>query len=232
VVAFAVGYGAYIAVFIAPLRMPNYADVSNYVYHTFAHELVLGLAVPESDLSRREGIQWNDMVGFALARRAMPDVTYLGPLYETALLRYYRGLWLTYPAEMARVYVAKLRSDGDEVFLSAANIAAVYSVPKAIGQSLHKVTNGFVLVAMGLAVFAGALIRYIAGRGNGMLMVSLVSVAALTSLAEGFLAYSIFVGIYYSTLLYFVFFASLLLIQAAVDGLARVAGPALFWTKS
>jgi len=51
--------------------------------------------------------------------------------------------------------------------------------------------------------------------------------AALTSLAEGFLIYSIFVGIYASILLYFVFLVSLLLIQAALDRLARTVVPAL-----
>jgi hypothetical protein len=224
--AFAVGYGAYIAVFVAPLRIPDDAEVSNYVYHTFAHELVLGLAVPENDLSRREGIQWDDMVGFALARRAIPEVTYLGPRYEEALLKYYRGLWRQHPGDMVRVYVAKLRSDGDEVFLSAARIGSAYAIPAVIGESLHKATNGFVLVLLALGVCGGSLIRHLAGRGDRLLIFSLVALAALTSLAEGFVTYSIFVGIYASILLYFIFLVSLLLIQSAVDGLAR-AVPAL-----
>jgi hypothetical protein len=226
VAAFAIGYSAYVAIFIAPLRISD-PSVSNYVYHTFAHEIVLGLAVPENDLSRREGLQWNDMVGFEMAKRAMPEVTYLGPLYETALLRYYRGLWAKDPAGMVGVYVTKLRSNGNLVFLSAAAIAKQYFVPPIIGESLHKATNGFVLVLLGLSVFGAALVRHIGGGGNRLLIVSLVSLAALASLAEGFLTYSIFVGNAFSILLYFVFFASLLLIQAALDSVARLL-PASF----
>jgi hypothetical protein len=225
-IAFAVGYSAYVALFVAPLRIPDDADVSNYVYHTFAHQLVLGLAVPENDLSRREGIQWDDMVGFALARRAVPDVTYLGPRYEEALLKYYKGLWRSYPGDMVRVYLAKLRSDGDEVFLSAARIGSAFAIPTVIGESLHKATNGFVLVLLAVGMCGGCLIRHVAGRGDRLLIVALVALAALTSLAEGFVIYSIFVGIYASILLYFVFLVSLLLIQTAVDGLARTV-PAL-----
>jgi hypothetical protein len=227
-IAFAAGYGAYVAVLVAPLRIPDDASVSNYVYHTFAHQLVLGLAVPENDLSRREGIKWDDMVGFALARRAIPDVTYIGPRYEEALLKYYRGLWQRYPRDMVRVYLAKLRSDGDEVFLSAARIGSAYSIPPAIGESLHKATNGFVLILTALGVWGVGLIRHIRGRGNRLLMVSMVGFAALTSLAEGFVVYSIFVGIYASILLYFVFLVFFLLIQAALDGLARTLVPAVF----
>jgi hypothetical protein len=167
------------------------------------------------------------MVGFALARRAVPEVTYLGPRYEEALLKYYKGLWRQHPGDMVRVYLAKLRSDGDEVFLSAARIGSAFAIPTVIGESLHKATNGFVLVLVALGVCAGSLIRYVAGRGDRLLIFSLVALAALTSLAEGFVTYSIFVGIYSSILLYFVFLVSLLLIQAAVDGLARTV-PVLF----
>jgi hypothetical protein len=220
-IAFAVGYAAYLAVFVAPLRISNDADVSNYVYHTFAHELVLGLAVPENDLSRREGIQWEDMTGFALARRAIPDVTYLGPRYEEALLKYYRGLWHDHPWDMVQVYVAKLRSVGNEVFLSAARIGSAYAIPPAIGEWLHRGTNGFVLVLLAAAVCVGSAIGHAVGRGDRLLIVALVALAALTSLAEGFVTYSIFVGIYHSILLYFVFFVALLLLQAALNGVAK-----------
>jgi hypothetical protein len=53
-----------------------------------------------------------------------------------------------------------------------------------------------------------------------MLIVALVAFAALVSMGEGFLTYSIFTGIYYSIVLYFVFFLALVLMQAALDGVA------------
>jgi hypothetical protein len=120
-----------------------------------------------------------------------------------------------------RVYVGKLRSDGDEVFLSASRIGTAYFIPAAIGEFLHKVTNGFVLVAVVLGAFCVSLARHISCGSSRLLIVALVSLAALFSLAEGFVMYSIFVGIYYSILLYFVFFGFLLLVQAAADIAAR-----------
>jgi hypothetical protein len=197
--------------------------VPNYTYHTFAHELVLGLAVPENDLSRREGIHWSDEVGFALARRAIPDVTYLGPQYEAALLRYYRGLWRRHPGEMARVYAQKLRSAGTEVFLSAALVGTQFGIPRGPAEWLHRATNGVALVALGCVAFGAALRRHVGGRGNRLLIVALVSLAALTSLGESFVTYSLFVGIYSSILLFFVFFVFFMSVQAALDLAARAA---------
>ena len=217
------GYAIYAAVFILPLRVSSDPNVSNYVYHTFAHQLVLGLAVPENDLSRREGIQWNDEVGFALARRAMPDVTYAGPKYEAALFRYYRRLWRTHPGEMFGVYAQKLRTAGTEVFLSAALVGAQLGIPRGPAEWLHRVTNGVVLLGFGMVMFIVSLRRHLAGRGSRVLIVALVSLAALTSLAEAFLTYSLFVGIYFSILLFFVFFAFLTLVQAAIDAVVPSA---------
>ena len=69
-----------------------------------------------NDLSMREGIEWNDPVGLALARRVDPDVTYLGPGYERALFTYYRQLWQREPRAMARVYWEKLWSASASTF--------------------------------------------------------------------------------------------------------------------
>ena len=220
VAAFAIGFAAYNRVFVGTLQREDDPNVPNYTYHTVAHQLVLGLAVPENDFSRREGIQWNDEVGFALARRAMPDVTYLGPKYEAALLQYYRGLWRDHPGEMTRVYFGKLRSAGSEVFLSAAIVGRQFAIPEAIGQWLHRVTNGIVLFALAAAAFGAGLYGHLRRRDSTALMLSLLSLAALASLAESFVMYSLFVAMYFSTLLFFVFFVALTAVQAAIDAVA------------
>jgi hypothetical protein len=111
---FAVGYASFGWMLIRPL-IPD-GPHTNRTYHVVAHPLVLGLALPPSDLSRREGIVWNDDAGLALARRMIPEATYLGPDYERALFRYYRSLWRKYPGEMIRIYWSKLAMAGRGMF--------------------------------------------------------------------------------------------------------------------
>jgi len=214
---FGVGYGVYVAAFVVPLRNRS---VSNYSYHTFAHPLVLGLGVPENSLSRREGIEWLDDRGQTLARRTVPDATYLGPTYEAALMRYWFGLWRRYPRDMASTYFLKLRSTGTGVFLAAGSIATRYGIPCAVSESIERVTNGLVLAVTGLAAFAVFLVLSLKSGSTRLLIVALVSMAALFTFVEGFLTYSIFLGLYFSGLLYFVFFLVFVLIQAGVDRLA------------
>ena len=84
--------------------------------HTISHPLVLGLANPPSDLSRREGIEWNDANGVVLARRIDSGVVLSGPGYEDALWRYYMSLWKKYPSEMTGIYVRKLFDATESVF--------------------------------------------------------------------------------------------------------------------
>ncbi|MGI9301726.1 MAG: hypothetical protein ACR2RB_03325 [Gammaproteobacteria bacterium] len=109
-VMFAVGYSAFTTTLIKPLTKLN--TQMNYAHHPIAHPLVLGLAWPENELSRAEGIEWNDGLGLELARRIDNDVTYLGPTYEQALFTYYAKLWFFYPERMRAVYEAKLRMAG------------------------------------------------------------------------------------------------------------------------
>src|SRR5262249_44260309 len=80
----------------------------NYWYHPIAHPIVLGLALPETPFSHREGIRWDDSVGLELARRMIPEATYLGPLYEKGLWRYYFHLWKEFPRDVLGVYAAKV----------------------------------------------------------------------------------------------------------------------------
>jgi hypothetical protein len=220
-VAFGLGYAGYVRIFIELLRFKNNAAVSDYAYHTVAHPLVLGLAVPESSFSQREGIRWDDMVGLTLAQRVAPGVDLLGSQYETALLRYYGRLWRKHPRDMAMVYAQKLRSAGSGVFLSAANIGAEFGFPCGPAEWMHRVMNGVVLLAFGVVTFGIALVRQIRHHSSRMLIIALISVAGLAALGEAFLMYSLFMTIYYSELLFFVLFAFLISVQAAGDLVAR-----------
>jgi hypothetical protein len=81
----------------------------NHSYHPISHPLVLGLAIPDNALARREGLAWDDAVGLGIARRVDPTATYLGPTYERALFSYYFGLWRKYPSEMIGIYMSKFQ---------------------------------------------------------------------------------------------------------------------------
>ena len=85
-------------------------------HHSIAHPLVLGIANPPNELSKREGIEWLDANGLELARRVNPDVTLGGPGYESALFSYYRQLWRTRPRAMAQIYLNKMIAATGAVF--------------------------------------------------------------------------------------------------------------------
>lgn len=87
----------------------------NATYHMVAHPLVLGLAVPDNDLARRENIKWDDRVGIEIAHRIDPNATYLSAAYEQALFAYYFDLWKMYPREMLGVYAAKFEQAGVDI---------------------------------------------------------------------------------------------------------------------
>ncbi len=87
-------------------------DVDALARHTIFHSVVIGLGVPESDLSRREGLTWADGAANAAAQRVDPKAAYLSKSYETALFNYYTGLWSRYPREMMQVYWMKARTAG------------------------------------------------------------------------------------------------------------------------
>ena len=104
-------YGLFGLLFIRPLTQDS-AGGQTRPHHPVAHALVLGLAVPENDLSRREGIEWEDSAGLSLARRIDPKVSYLREGYESALFTYYRRLWARHPREMLEIYWRKLQIAG------------------------------------------------------------------------------------------------------------------------
>ena len=216
-VAFAAGYAIDVRVFLEPPRLRNDSSISDYTYHSVAHPLVLGLAVPGNQFTRREGIEWNDMAGLALARRVSPDVELLGPGYERSLFRYYEGLWRNHPRDMLLVYLGKLRATGGGVFESVAAVVSQFGIPTAPAEWLGRVTNGIMLVAFALATFGFTLRRHLAGAGGGTLMMAMINLAALAGLAEAFFTHSLYISAYYNELLFFVIVAPLWWLQASAD---------------
>src|SRR5262249_31119037 len=101
---------------IEPLRRANREGNYNYSYHAIMHPLVVGLGVPQSQLSEREGITFGDPVGLELAQRIDPTVAFLDERYENVLWQYYRSLWLNDPGEMIRLYATKLATAGASFF--------------------------------------------------------------------------------------------------------------------
>ena len=161
---------------VGALSMPSSAGA----YHAIGHPLVLSLALPPSDLSRREGIEWNDTVGLAIARRTSPDVAYLGDRYERILLGYYEGLWRTHPREMIGIYAEKIRLAGSDV------VSNVSWTPGLLGRAVPYVmapaallTNGWWLALAYLAMTGGAAAAFLRTRSPVAAAVTLFGVAAI-----------------------------------------------------
>jgi len=124
VLAFIVGYAGFHVAFIRPLYTAVTVDASHNTSHAVAHSLVLGLALPDNELARHEGIRWNDGVGLQIARRTSPGVGYLTQEYERTLFRYYVSLWRREPREMLRLYWRKLCGAGSGVFRAASDLTS------------------------------------------------------------------------------------------------------------
>jgi hypothetical protein len=151
-------------------------------YHVVSHSLVLGLANPENPLSIREGIQWNDAAGLALARRIDPQVGYLNKAYEAALFRYYVRLWTQYPAEMGKIYLVKLRLAGKDMLLRLWDDPD--SLPgarffRAMTLPLSWVPDGLTLLLLYAAAFGISTVAHLRRGSSVAFALSLFCVAAL-----------------------------------------------------
>jgi hypothetical protein len=132
----------------------------SFSYHPVAHSLVLALGVPPNPLARREGIQWTDASGLAVARRFDPQVSFLGEGYETVLFKYYFSLWAGHPGEMLELHFTKLRLAGASVVSALSNPSGtLFGAPffRAVMWPLGFVPGGLTpllhATIFGLAVF-------------------------------------------------------------------------------
>jgi hypothetical protein len=108
--AFIFGWYLIQTIFIGALD--NLDVESGLTHHPFAHPLVLGVAVPKSSFSDSKGIFWRDPIGAILAERVDPLANTNYERYESALFKYYRGLWADHPGEMLGVYARKFHVAG------------------------------------------------------------------------------------------------------------------------
>jgi hypothetical protein len=107
-IAIAVGATAVQWLIVSSIPKSN----GNYHYHVVWHPIVLGLAIPENEFAKAQGISWSDAVGPTLAKKINPETSYLGPTYERDLMLYYVKLWQQHPNEMANIYINKFKVAG------------------------------------------------------------------------------------------------------------------------
>ena len=221
-VAFVAGMLVFQNALIRPVVTPEGATTTNYTYHAVAHSLVLGLAVPETPLSRSEGIRWDDMAGRALATRLRPGVAYLGPEYESVLFEYYQELWRQYPREMLSTYWLKIQNVGNGVFLAAAALVQDAVLVGRIYRVWVYRMNGAGLIACWSAATVLAVAALWRNPTRVVLLATLLACAALLVLVESAIIYSEFTLMYHAYVLLAVTIAPAILLQILVDRVATL----------
>jgi len=205
------------SVAITSVVAPAAADASNYTHHTVLHNLVIGLGVPPNALSRDEGITWSDPIGFAMARRADPNVSYLGPGYERALGRYYVGLWRRRPRDMIATYWTKLWQAGHGVFLMTSQLVPDWRPLRKIYLVWADRANGVELLLASLGASLVSLWALWRTTSPLALMASLLCAALTLVIVESALIYSEFSLAYHSFVMFMVLVAPAIALQAVCD---------------
>lgn len=210
-----VAYGAFQTALITR-HLPDEGRFS--ASHPFAHPLVLALGVPETDFSRENGIRWADEVGPQIAARVDPEVTFLGPGYDAALLRYYASLWESDPGGMVRLYYLKFSVFGADMF------RAIRGSPGLSGWAVNLLLAPLALLSagVGLLVVYGAvtLLSLAAFRRSGhpaAFVLGLLTLAALLVHVEAGLIFSLFVKQYHNYAVFYAIFVSVLGLQALAN---------------
>ena len=198
------------AVFVAGFLSFQYVVITRHLprdmvysasYHTVAHPLVLSLAIPASELSQREGIQWSDEVGITLAQRMIPTAIYLGPNYDEALFKYYRHLWQEYPREMIVIYVRKLQLAGMQMIAVLRGGGTLEGRGFSLALAPYSYCpNGVCLLALFLLIVVGAAVVVRGGGSRFALMLGLMSVSAALLLLESAIIMPAYVPSYHAPL--------------------------------
>jgi hypothetical protein len=188
-----IGYGLFGFLFVRPLAIDGGGGRA-YSYHPVAHALVLGLAVPENALSRREGIEWVDEAGLALAHRVDPRVQYLREGYDQALFIYYWRLWRQHPSEMLQIYRLKLQTSGRTMLAKLASSPIAFFV-----RPLLWLSDGVGLLALYAVVFWLSVAVHLGLRSPLAFTLALLSVAGALLQLESALVFSNFDLTHYSS---------------------------------
>jgi hypothetical protein len=214
---FAVGVAILHVICTRPITRLGIAH--NRVYHVIGHPLVLGLAIPENELSKREGIEWNDAIGGNLARRVDPNATYLGPTYEQAMLTYYWGLWKRYPREMVSTYLTKWRVS------STGSLGFVYSNMTRPSKLLFLpevlLSSGIDFTGVAVALILAAVYMARQFRASTGMMMAAIGVTVFLLTLESAVIMSGFYITYHNALLFGLFFINLTVFQAGANGIYR-----------
>ena len=215
---FMLGYVGFNRAFIKPMVPKGSQALS---YHVIFHPLVLALAVPENQLSRREGIVWDDSIGSTLAHRMVPDAVYLQPSYEKGLFLYYLKLWLLYPSEMRSIYLQKFRLAGTGMFHWNADWGSE-PMATALGYVVPS-PSGLTLLAVYFLVSCGAAGLFLwRPRPLPLFLWATAAVALLMQIEAGVIM-SYFYPQYDGYLLVFTFLLGPIAAQLVLDGIGEVA---------
>lgn len=197
---FAAGYTSFEWLAITRHLPEGMADSA---HHTTWHSTVLGLAIPENDLSRREGIVWADNAAWDVAKRFKPDVRYIDAEYEAILSAYYRELWRRDYRTMAAVYTLKFRTAGTQMVAvlrggTDDDSRWIWWLLRPVNALPH---GGYVLALYVAFGAAGALLAW--RRHPGGLLLLLLSAAAVLVHLESALITSLYVAHYHAYLAFF-----------------------------
>lgn len=215
-----------------PTNTAAQGSVFEFPYHVVSHPLVLGLAIPESALSVREGIQWNDEVGLVLARRVNPEVGYLRGAYESALFTYYVRLWTRHPAEMCQIYLAKFRLAGKNMLVrlwEEPDSLAGASFFRALTLPLSWMPDGLILLFLYAVAFGVSTFVHLR-RGSSMaFVVSLFAATALLLQVECAVIYPFFFVSHQASQLTCMLILSAFVWQLAVEALGVAVRSTWTW---
>ena len=217
IACFAAGYATFGWLLIRPLVPAG--PHSNMAHHVIAHPLVLALAVPPNDLSRREGIVWSDEVGLTLARREIPGATYLGPDYERALFQYYRRLWREHPGEMIGIYWSKLAMAGEGMLAEIGSETEHQSTARVLSFAGVR-PNGVWLMLLYVSSLATAAWTYRRYGTHLGLLAALLAAAAVALMTEAAIIMPAFRLMYHAYLLIFTALLVLAAGQITADALS------------
>lgn len=199
----------------------------NYSHHPVAHPLVLGLAVPQNDFAKSEGINWDDSIGLGLAQRVDPEATYLGPTYEKALFSYYIKLWIFHTDEIVAIYQEKFKLAGRSVFDAFWEKRILLQLPlvpnfdpiKVVLWPLKKIKTGLEYLVLFVSLVFGVVTLWLTKRisvGFAYLLISLCGVATLLYFESAIIMPYFYLS-YHSSLAFFLFFLCGLFYQGIMN---------------